>query len=153
MDTLDKITILLQEQNKTQSDLCAYIGVKKNAYTNWKSGHTTSYKKYLPQIAEYFNVSVDYLVGKTEQKNRADPEGPLLTENQQKLYDVSSDLSNEDIEKVIDYIELLKLKNNAQQKERIKLVARSGEQKEIETSQEDIDKITSSLNEDTTSDF
>lgn len=97
-----------------------------------------------------------YISDKTpynDKKNKATPEEQPLTDAQAALLNYCSDLSNDDLEKVIDYIELLKLKNNATQKANIKLVARSGEQKEIETSQEDIDWIASSLNEDTTSDY
>ncbi len=75
MNTLDKITQLLKEQKKNQSDLCMHLGLKKNTYTNWKSGANSSYKKYLPQIAEFFNVSVDYLLGNdSKTKITAEPD-------------------------------------------------------------------------------
>ena len=63
MNTLDKITLLLKEQNKKQVDLCNYLGIKKNAFTSWKSGRNKSYEKYIGKIAEFFNVSADYLLG------------------------------------------------------------------------------------------
>ena len=66
MDTLSIISQLLEERNIPQQDLCAFLGIGKQAFTNWKSGHTKSYKKYLPQIADFFSVSVDYLLGKEE---------------------------------------------------------------------------------------
>lgn len=64
MEVLNKILSLLKEQNKKQSELTSYLGLSKNVFTNWKSGVSASYKKYLPQIAEFFNVSTDYLAGK-----------------------------------------------------------------------------------------
>lgn len=128
------------------------IGLSTAICTRWKNG-TVPNADILLKISDYFDVSVDYLLGKTDKKNKATPEGQPLTDEQEALLNYCSDLSNDDLEKVIDYIELLKLKSNAEQKERIKLVARSGEQKAIETSQEDIDWIASSLNEDTTSDY
>ena len=66
MCTLDKISELLKLQNKKQKNLTDYLGLTKNTYTNWKSGNNESYLKYLPQIAEFFNVSVDYLLGNTD---------------------------------------------------------------------------------------
>lgn len=71
MDTLNKIRTLLKEQNKKQIDLCNYIGVKKNTFTSWNSGLNTSYKKHIDKIAEFLNVSTDYLLGRTENKNTA----------------------------------------------------------------------------------
>lgn len=82
-------------------------------------------------------------------KNKATPEGQPLTDEQEALLNYCSDLSNDDLEKVIDYIELLKLKNNAAQKANIKLVARSGEQKQVETDEATFKK----LKEDTSSDY
>ena len=77
MGTLDKIIMLLKAQNKKQIDLCNYIGVKKNAFTAWKSGVNRSYLKYIAEIAEFFNVSTDYLLGKTENIHGTDDEGVL----------------------------------------------------------------------------
>lgn len=66
MSVLENITKLLKEKNKTQKELCAYLGISGNVFTDWKSGRINSYKKYLPEIAEYLEVSVDYLLGKSD---------------------------------------------------------------------------------------
>ena len=70
LSTIDNIITLLKEQNKTQKELCDYLGITKNAFTDWKSGRIKSYTKHLPQIAEFFNVSVDFLLGKSNQKEK-----------------------------------------------------------------------------------
>lgn len=71
ISTLDIITTELKKQNKSQKDICEYLGTTKNTYTNWKAGKSASYKKYLPEIAEYLGVSIDYLLEKDHQtKNR-----------------------------------------------------------------------------------
>lgn len=62
--TLNKINELLKQQNKKQKDLTDFLGLSKNAYTNWKNGNNNSYMKHLPQIADFLNVSVDFLLGK-----------------------------------------------------------------------------------------
>lgn len=66
MVVLTNILKLLKEQNKKQIDLMNYLGLSKNVFTEWKSNRATSYMKYLPQISEFFGVSVDYLLGKEE---------------------------------------------------------------------------------------
>lgn len=73
METLHKISLLLKEQNKTQKDLTDFLGVKKTSFSAWKSGRNVSYMKYLPQIADFLNVSVDFLLGKEN--------SPLSNEN------------------------------------------------------------------------
>lgn len=66
MDTLNKIAELLTLQGKRQKDLTDFLGVNKNAYSLWKSGKTTSYNKYIPQIADFFGVSPEYLLGRSD---------------------------------------------------------------------------------------
>ena len=70
MDTLNNILSVMKEKKISQADLCAKLGIGKQAVTNWKAGHTKSYMKYLPQIAEILGVTTDYLLGKTEQKEK-----------------------------------------------------------------------------------
>ncbi len=65
MCTMSIILKLLKEQNKTQIQLCKELGIGKQTFTNWKSGASSSYIKYLPQLARFFNVSVDYLLDYT----------------------------------------------------------------------------------------
>lgn len=69
MGTLDKICALLKEKNLTQKDLTDKIGVSKNNFSHWKSGLSTSYMKYLPQIAEFLDVPIGYL---TDEQRKED---------------------------------------------------------------------------------
>jgi transcriptional regulator with XRE-family HTH domain len=62
LNTFDRIDLLLKQKNLKQIDLTNYLGIPKTSYTDWKSGRTKSYQKYLSQIAAFFNVSADYLV-------------------------------------------------------------------------------------------
>lgn len=60
---IENIVKLLKEQKKTQKNLTDYLGITQNAFTDWKSGRIKSYNKHLPKIAEFFGVSVDYILG------------------------------------------------------------------------------------------
>lgn len=71
MDTVNIILNLCKEKGVTQKQLTDFLGIRKQTVTEWKNGVTNSYNKYLPQISEFFDVSVDYLLGKTEQKKPA----------------------------------------------------------------------------------
>lgn len=70
MSTVQIIIELLQETGKTQKELTDYLGITKNAFTDWKSGRIKSYQKHLPKIAEFFNVSVDYLLGRDSKEEK-----------------------------------------------------------------------------------
>lgn len=65
---LDKIISLLKKQKRTQKELCNFLGLNQVAFTDWKSGKSESYKKYLPQIAEFFGCSVDFLLENGQKK-------------------------------------------------------------------------------------
>lgn len=67
---LDRIASLLKSQKKTQKMLCEHLGIKQQAFTNWKNGDNDSYMKHLPAIAEYLGVSIDFLLGKTDSPAR-----------------------------------------------------------------------------------
>lgn len=75
--TLDRILLLLKEQRKTQKQLMDFLGLGKTAFTGWKNGDNFSYKKHIDRIAEFFNVSTDYLLGKTD---RREPLGDYIPE-------------------------------------------------------------------------
>lgn len=92
MSTIDIIVLLLKQSGKTQKELTDFLGVSKNTFTDWKSGRIKSYSKYLPKIAEFFDVSVDYLTGRTE---KAVPEGPPLSEEDKMFLSLLPRISQE----------------------------------------------------------
>lgn len=79
LDILDRIGKLMG--NREQQELTNYLGLKKTAFSDWKSGKSNSYRKYLIEIAEFFNVSIDFLVygkEKSSSKELSDDEQELL---------------------------------------------------------------------------
>lgn len=67
--TVERIMILLKEKNIEQKDLAEYLGTQRQTITDWKNGKTKSYQKCIDKIAEFFNVSVDFLLGRTDVSN------------------------------------------------------------------------------------
>lgn len=58
---------LCNEINKAPSAVAEEIGLKKSAVTKWKKGaNPTDATKQ--KLADYFDVTVDYLLGKTDTK-------------------------------------------------------------------------------------
>ena len=97
MEILDKISYLLKEKKKKQKELTDYIGISKNNFTDWKSGRSNSYMKYLPQIAEFLDVSLDYLVGTTpdqkDRKNETVADIVLSIKNNEKIINLIKDIT------------------------------------------------------------
>lgn len=71
MDTmLQRILDLVGNKHGSTKELADAIGISGNSITNWKNGHSTSYTKYAPQIAEYYGVSLDWLSGNSDVKEK-----------------------------------------------------------------------------------
>lgn len=66
MNTIERISDILLRSGKKQKELMEYLGVSPNLFTEWKAGRNKSYKRYIPQIAEFLGVTRDYLLGKEE---------------------------------------------------------------------------------------
>lgn len=77
LDILDRIIMLMGSRD--QKELTKYLQLNAVAFSDWKSGKSNSYKKYLIEIAKFFNVSIDYLVyGKTADSSLRTDEEELL---------------------------------------------------------------------------
>ena len=51
METLNKIMEIMKEKNLKQKDLTDFLNLGKGTFTEWKSGKTNSYLRYIPKIA------------------------------------------------------------------------------------------------------
>lgn len=60
---LEKILMLLRKSGKSEAEFTKGVGIYSSALSEWKKGKTKSYLKHIPKIAEFFGVSVDYLLG------------------------------------------------------------------------------------------
>lgn len=86
MDILDRIVLLLNGQE--QQELTNYLNLSSTAFTDWKAGRSKSYKKYLIEIAEFFNVSIDYLVYGEEKNPPADEALSIKDAKEQELINI-----------------------------------------------------------------
>ena len=107
MNTLDKILSLLTEKGIQQKTFAENIGVTKHTITDWKNGRSKSYMKYIDKIADFFDVSADYLLEKTDDKSPLHKEAINIFDNvdmnafSRQLYE---QLTKEERKKVQEYI-------------------------------------------------
>ena len=85
----------------SQQDICINLNLRKQAFTDWKAGKSESYLKYLPQIAEILNVSVDYLLGKTDAPT---PSGTEITEEEKNILGLLHKMSEDELKTVYKII-------------------------------------------------
>lgn len=69
MDTLGTILKNLREKKDLQQkDLALILNVHKGSISNWETDKRTPDKDMLIKIADYFDVTLDYLLGRTSNK-------------------------------------------------------------------------------------
>lgn len=62
------IAELRMDKNMNQEDLAAVLNISRSALANWESGNRRIDIETLVVIADYFEVSCDYLLGRTKHK-------------------------------------------------------------------------------------
>lgn len=71
MTFYERFTQLRKEKGVTQLDIHHALGVNKNSFANWKKG-TMPLQSTQVLLANYFGVTVDYLLGKTDERTVPD---------------------------------------------------------------------------------
>lgn len=66
MTTIDRIFTLLDSGEASQLTFAKTIGVSSGNVSDWKSGRSKPKIEAICKIADYFGVSTDYLLGRTD---------------------------------------------------------------------------------------
>lgn len=114
---------LLQKHNVTPYKLSKETGIPQSTLSEWKRGRSTPKSKTMQKIADYFDVSLDYLMGREEAPTATDKNNntivldddalelleELKTRPEMKtLFSVSKKATRADILKAVRIIEALK---------------------------------------------
>lgn len=67
MDFFEKVRMLRAELHMSQPAVAAEIGISMRGYQDMELGIYPRYEKLL-RIADYYDVSVDWLMGRTENR-------------------------------------------------------------------------------------
>lgn len=111
----ERLKFLRDENNITQDELSKFLGVGRPTIAGYETkGKQPSYETLI-KIANFFNVSIDYLLGRTE--NRDTSTLPAMNNLAEYNADIElikeiHKLSPESQKDLKKYIELLKLKDN-----------------------------------------
>ena len=73
MDTVSKIVSLMARSKCDNLTLATALKLNRQVITDWKAGRSKSYRKYLPQIAEFFKVPLDYLANEDSELTPVKP--------------------------------------------------------------------------------
>lgn len=68
MEFSERLKKLRKDAGLTQVDVAEKLGISQPAYASWERGIKKPTQENLIKIAQILNVSVDYLVGNSEEK-------------------------------------------------------------------------------------
>ena len=68
MEFSERLKKLRKQAQLTQVDVAEKLGISQPAYASWERGIKRPTQENLVKIAQILNVSVDYLVGNSEEK-------------------------------------------------------------------------------------
>ena len=94
---------LLQKNGVKASNVARATAINPTVFSDWKSGKSVPKQDKLKKIADYFGVSVDYLIT-GEEKEKTPPIGEVLTEGEQMLVDLFRKVPEDKQQIVLDMI-------------------------------------------------
>lgn len=114
-----RIKELRKQQNITQQQLSDYLGITQATLSGWENEKFEIDNNSLMKCADYFNVSLDYLLGRTEEKNankKDDASSDDLSEyleelrtrpEMKMLFNITKKATRADVEKAVKVIEAM----------------------------------------------
>lgn len=68
----ERLKKLRKEAHLTQKDVADHFNTSPQSYAQWEKGQRSPSKESLEKLANFFNVSVSYLIGETDIKNSSE---------------------------------------------------------------------------------
>ena len=93
----EKIKKLREEKNITQKELSYHVNTSKESISQYERGVQSPKPETLIMLANYFNVSIDYILGRVDIKNS------FIIDNYKK-----ENLDEETINKIIEILKTIK---------------------------------------------
>jgi len=107
---------LRHEKDLTHQQMGDMLGITRQAYGNYELAKREPDIKTLKILADFFNVSLDYLLGKSLVRNSPDHYEPTFTEiddvfKQADLQFNGAPLNDEDKEDIMEFIKIVLRRN------------------------------------------
>lgn len=111
-EVLKRVIDELQAQKKKTTELCKATGIANSTFSTWKKENREPQLKYIPSIAKFLGVSIDYLLtGEEAESYYFDPEVSEMAQEMatrpelKVLFKASRNVSKESIEAINNMIQ------------------------------------------------
>lgn len=100
----ERLKKLRLEHNISQTELAKQFNIARSTLSQYESNQRTPSDDIKLKISDYFNVSLDYLIGKTDIKNYEDDSNITVALHSDHEYDALPEEAKKEIENYIEYI-------------------------------------------------
>lgn len=100
----ERFHTLCKNNNVSATQVVTALGISHGAPTKWRQGKIPTGETLL-KLSNYFDVSVDYLLGKTELKKGAVPTEQPLTPMQEKALNMILSLPDSALEDLMRFLD------------------------------------------------
>lgn len=104
MDTGKRISSLRKKRGLNQEQLATELNVSPSTIAMWETNKRALKDESLTLLADFFNVSTDYLLGRTDDKEKA----PTLV-----AAHLDDDLTEEQLDEVKNFIDFIKQRDHS----------------------------------------
>lgn len=107
------IKSLRKEKGLTQVQLAEAFNLDQTAISKWENGKALPDTQMLIRLAEFFDVSTDYLLGRSTlyYPDRIQAENKKLSKNGKELLDIFNDLPAEYQAQILEYARYFETRN------------------------------------------
>ena len=77
----DRLKQLRKEKNLIQKELGALLDIKRSTIAAWESNNTMPEISAVQKLADFFGVSLDYLLARTENRNKSNIDNAYIPKN------------------------------------------------------------------------
>lgn len=111
VEIVQNILNIAKTRKVNNQQLCKILETNSNKIYDWKIGKSKPSAEDISKLADYFNVSADYLLGrdipiktKTDDSTEVLPSAASLSSSQKQLVELTESFTDDEIKKVLSYI-------------------------------------------------
>lgn len=67
---IDRLKEIREDRDLLQKDVAAHLKIKQQQYSEYELGKRLIPIYYLSELSDFYDVSIDYLLGKTDEKKK-----------------------------------------------------------------------------------
>lgn len=114
----DRYLALCQKAGKKPSAVASDLGINKSNVTNWKNNGYTPRGDVLQKIADYFDVTTDFLLGAESEKAPIQTDGRQVSDEDIKfaLFGGDGEITDAMYDEVKRFARMVKLRDEAEKK-------------------------------------